>query len=181
MILFYIFTFLAFLFSSDTNQPKVIQNTQKDTHRYLYVAVPGIRNYLEYGGHGLLVFDIDQGHKFVKRIPCQGLAPDGTPSNGKGIDVSLFTQCVYISTIHTLQCMDLKTEKIIWEKKFEKGCDRLSISPDGKEIYVPSFEKDDWYIIDAKTGNLKQTISPDIKAHNTIYGNNDKENIPGRT
>jgi hypothetical protein len=27
--------------------------------RRLYVAVPGIRDYLEYGGHGLLVFDID--------------------------------------------------------------------------------------------------------------------------
>src|SRR4051794_26184114 len=25
--------------------------------RLLYVATPGIRNYLEYGGHGLLVFD----------------------------------------------------------------------------------------------------------------------------
>ena len=30
--------------------------------RLLYVAEPGIRNYLEYGGHGLLVFDIDHGH-----------------------------------------------------------------------------------------------------------------------
>ena len=28
----------------------------------LYVAAPGIRDYLEYGGHGLLVFDIDDGH-----------------------------------------------------------------------------------------------------------------------
>ncbi|HYE72791.1 MAG TPA: hypothetical protein VEF04_05645, partial [Blastocatellia bacterium] len=31
--------------------------------RLLYVATPGIRNYLEYGGHGLLVFDIDNGHR----------------------------------------------------------------------------------------------------------------------
>jgi hypothetical protein len=30
--------------------------------RFLYVAVPGIRNYLEFGGHGLVVFDIDNGH-----------------------------------------------------------------------------------------------------------------------
>ena len=33
--------------------------------RLLYVAQPGIRNYLEYGGHGIIVFDIDDGHKFV--------------------------------------------------------------------------------------------------------------------
>jgi len=36
--------------------------------RFLYVAVPGIRNYLEYGGHGVLVYDIDNGHRLVRRI-----------------------------------------------------------------------------------------------------------------
>ena len=35
---------------------------------YLYVAVPGIRDYLGYGGHGILVFDMDNDHHFVKRI-----------------------------------------------------------------------------------------------------------------
>jgi hypothetical protein len=51
--------------------------------RYLYVAVPGIRDYLGYGGHGILVFDIDHDHRFVKRIPTTGFHPDGTPSNVK--------------------------------------------------------------------------------------------------
>ena len=31
---------------------------EAEEHRYLYVATPGVRNYLEYGGHGLLVFDL---------------------------------------------------------------------------------------------------------------------------
>ena len=48
-------------------------------HRMLYVATPGIRNYLEYGGHGLLVFDIDDGHRFVKRIPTSGFDKQGQP------------------------------------------------------------------------------------------------------
>src|SRR5256885_3651736 len=38
-------------------------------HHYLYAASPGIRNYLEYGGMGIVVFDIENGDKFVKRIP----------------------------------------------------------------------------------------------------------------
>src|SRR5689334_8556828 len=46
----------------------------KPDGRFLYVAVPGIRNYLEFGGHGVLVFDIEHGHKFVRRIPAKGLA-----------------------------------------------------------------------------------------------------------
>lgn len=35
---------------------------------FLYAAVPGIRNYVELGGIGLLVFDRDDGYKLVKRI-----------------------------------------------------------------------------------------------------------------
>ncbi len=144
-------------------------------HRYLYVATPGIRNYLEYGGHGLLVFDIDDHHSFVKRIPTSGLDSTLVPDNVKGIEVSIATQCAYITTIHTIECIDLITEKSKWEKTLPKGCDRLSISPDGKTLYVPSFEKEDWYILDAVTGNIKQTISPDIKSHNTIFGMNGNE------
>ncbi len=69
----------------------------------------------------------------------------------------------------------LQTEKLVWEKSFPKGCDRLAIAPDGKEIYVPSFEKEDWYVLDAASGDLKHTISPGSGAHNTIYGLNGKE------
>ena len=34
----------------------------------LYVVAPGIRDYLQFGGAGVLVFDMDRGHQFVKRI-----------------------------------------------------------------------------------------------------------------
>ena len=35
----------------------------------LYVASPGTRNYVEYGGVGILVFDIVNCYKFVRSIP----------------------------------------------------------------------------------------------------------------
>ncbi len=47
-----------------------------DQHRYLYVASPGVRNDLEWGGHGVLVFDIDNGHCFIKRISLDGQGID---------------------------------------------------------------------------------------------------------
>src|SRR4051794_37715479 len=72
--------------------------------RFLYVAEPGIRDYLEFGGHGVLVFDIDHGHKFVKRIPSSGMADDGKPSNVKGICASAATGRLYVSTIKSLMC-----------------------------------------------------------------------------
>src|SRR5262249_28482756 len=97
--------------------------------RLLYVASPGIRNYLEYGGHGILVYDIDDGHRFVKRIPTAGLNQAGQPLNVKGVCASALTKRIYVSTLRTLTCLDLVTEKILWEKAYPGGCDRMAISP----------------------------------------------------
>jgi hypothetical protein len=146
------------------------RSADEGLQRLLYVAVPGIRNYLEYGGHGLLVFNIDRGHQFVKRIPTAGLGKDGKPVNVKGVCASAATQRIYISTIQTLTCLDLQTEKILWERTYEEGCDRMAISPDGKLIYVPSFEKAHWYVIDAMTGDIIQKVVTNSGSHNTVYG-----------
>lgn len=143
--------------------------------RYLYVAVPGIRNYLEYGGHGVLVYDIDAGHKLVRRIPSAGLADDGKPSNVKGIAASAATARLYVSTIKSLQCYDLLTDKILWEKVYEAGCDRLSLTPDGKTLYVPSFEKDHWLVVDALSGEVVKKITLNSRAHNTIISPDGRE------
>ena len=77
-------------------------------NHYLYVAAPGIRDYLGYGGHGILVFDMDHGHKFVKRIKTQSLHPNGKPSNVKGVAVSVPLNSIYVSSIVYL---DLKSQK----------------------------------------------------------------------
>lgn len=138
--------------------------------RQLYVAAPGIRNYLEYGGHGVVVFDIDQGHRFVKRIPTAGLDENGKPLNVKGICANAVTKRLYVSTIRTLQAFDLISEKLLWEKAYDKGCDRMAVSPDGKVIYLPSLESDHWNVVDAATGDVMTRIEPKSAAHNTIYG-----------
>ena len=138
--------------------------------KFLYVAVPGVRNYLEYGGHGILVYDIDNGHRLVKRIPTGGLKKDGTPSNVKGVAVSVATNCIYISTLEALQCIDLGTEKILWERTYEGGCDRMAMSPDGKLMYLPTLEKEHWNVVDAKTGDVIKQVFSNSGAHNTLFG-----------
>jgi DNA-binding beta-propeller fold protein YncE len=165
-----IFIFLLLIngFASVNGFSQAITKTSA-VKRYLYVAAPGIRDYLGYGGHGILVFDIDNNHKFVKRIPMQGLHPNGKPSNVKGIAVSISLNSIYVSTIESLQRIDLTTNKLVWEKKYEGGCDRMSISPDGKTMYLPSFENTFWNVVDCETGNLIKKIEVHKKAHNTIY------------
>lgn len=143
--------------------------------RFLYVAVPGIRDYLEYGGHGVLVFDIDHGHRFVRRIAARGVDEAGKPLNVKGICASVATGRLYVSTLRMLTCFDLKTDQILWEKEYEGGCDRMSISPDGKTIYLPSLEKDHWHIVNGLDGSIITRIVPKSGAHNTIVGPDGKE------
>ncbi len=136
----------------------------------LYVAAPGIRNYLEYGGHGLIVFDIDHGHQFVKRIPTAGLNDSGEPLNVKGVCASAVTKRIWITTPRTMTCLDLVTEKILWEKPYPGGCDRMALSPDGQMIYIPSFEGPHWTVVDARSGEILAKVTPNSGAHNTVYG-----------
>lgn len=145
------------------------------TRRLLYVAEPGIRDYLEYGGHGLLVFDIDHGHTFVKRIPTAGLDAKGKPLNVKGVCANAATRKIYVSTTQQLMCLDLVTEKLLWEKRYDRGCDRMSMTPDGSLIFLPSFEGPLWYVVRAHDGEELARITPDSGAHNTVAGLDGKE------
>ena len=162
------FSFAAWISAPVYDQQASLKSAK--SKRYLFVAVPGIRNYLEYGGHGILVYDISDGYKLVRRIPTRGLKTDGTPSNVKGVGVSLATNSIYVTTLEALQRIDLATESIVWEKQYEGGCDRLSISPDGKIIYLPTLEKEHWNVVDAETGEVIKQIQTNSGAHNTLYG-----------
>lgn len=140
--------------------------------RLLYVASPGVRDLLEWGGHGVLVFDIDDQHRFVKRISLAGFGTNksGKVLNVKGICANSNTNRLYVSTLDQLISIDLLTDKVLWEKSFDLGCDRMSISPDGAVIYLPSLERGAWYVVDAITGEEIKRLVLDSKSHNTVYG-----------
>ncbi len=141
----------------------------KENH-FLYVAVPGVRNYVEYGGVGILVFDIDNGHKFVKRIPTWDVPPGQMPENVKGIAANAKNSKLYVSTTQRVACFDLVTGIKVWEKTYNGGSDRMAISPNGRILYVPSLEGPHWHVVDALTGDVIAKIEPKSGAHNTIYG-----------
>lgn len=154
---------------------RIADSRAADAERRLYVAVPGIRNYLEYGGHGLLVYDIDHGHRLLRRIKTAGLDEKGTPRNVKGICASARTGKLHISTTHQMMCLDLASEKLLWEKSYPSGCDRMSMTPDGKTIYLPSFEGPIWYVINAADGEILTTVEPKSGSHNTVMGLNGRK------
>ncbi len=132
----------------------------------LYVVAPGIRNDLQYGGAGILVFDMDDGHKFVKRIETSA-SREEKPDNIKGVCANADTKKLYFTTTKKLYAVDLVSEKPLWDKALPQGCDRMSMTPDGKILYVPSFEKDIWNVVDATNGDVVATIETKSGAHNT--------------
>ncbi len=136
--------------------------------RFLYVAVPGIRNYVEYGGVGILVFDSDNGYRFVKRIPTWVVPAGKQPENVKGIAASAQTGILYVSTMNRLAAFDVYSEKKVWDRPYEGGCDRMALSRDGRTLYVPSFEGTFWNVVNAATGDILTTIQTNSGAHNTI-------------
>ena len=131
---------------------------------FLYVAEPGIRNYVEYGGVGVLVFDMDAGYRFVRRIPTFEVRRARSPTTSKGLPPTLGTGRLYVSTIKRMAAFDLATDKVVWNRAYEGGCDRLAVSPDGTLLYVPSFEGPHWHVIDAKTGNVIAKIVTEFRS-----------------
>ncbi len=154
------------LFCATSTSLGAQESKSKERH-FLYVVAPGVRNALEFGGAGILVFDIDNNHKFVKRIatPASQLHK---PENIKGVCACAGTRKLYFTTLTKLYCLDLVSEKTLWEKALPGGCDRMSITPDGKTLYVPSYEKDHWNVVDGESGEVVKQLLPKSGAHNTV-------------
>ena len=138
--------------------------------RYLYLSMPdGAQEEGRSGAPGILIFDIDDGHKFVRRIEVP-IFEEGL----RGFAGSLVNHAAYYSTTnHRLGAFDLESEKILWENTYDQGCDRSSITMDGKKIYVPtgwwySGEDSGLLVVDAQNGELIKRITVGPQAHNSI-------------
>jgi DNA-binding beta-propeller fold protein YncE len=119
-------------------------------------------------GEGLLVFDMDKGHTFVRRIDVPSFK-EGV----RGINASAATGRLYVTTNgHRVVCFDLNADKVLWERTYDTGCDQGALTPDGKLFYVPSgFWSHDqcWMVLNAISGD---EIAPRIKtggnSHNSL-------------
>lgn len=139
------------------------------TKRYLYLSTPDGAQSEGRSGNGILVFDIDDGHRFVRRIDIpifqEGLR--GFTGNAK-------THCVYYSTMNRrLGCFDVEKDEKVWVKEYRAGCDRSSITPDGRKIYVPTGfwyagEDSGFLVVDGRSGELLKRLRVGPQAHNSI-------------
>ena len=142
---------------------------ESQTRRYLYLSMPAGAQEEGRSGAGILIFDIDNRHKFVRRIDIP-IFKEGL----RGFTGNAQTHRVYYSTTNRrLGAFDLETEKIVWENTYPVGCDRSSITIDGKKIYVPtgfwySGEDSGFLVVNAENGELIKRIPVGPQAHNSI-------------
>ncbi|HEV7992031.1 MAG TPA: hypothetical protein VGP25_09415 [Gemmatimonadaceae bacterium] len=137
-------------------------------HHLLYVASPGTRNYVEYGGVGVLVFDADDGYKFVRRIATWPTTEGKPAESVKGIAASAATGRIYLSSLSRVIAIDAVSGTTVWDRAYDGGADRLAISPDGATLYVPQLEGPAWHVVDAATGDVRATVETRSGSHNTI-------------
>ena len=140
-----------------------------DVQRLLYLSMPDGAQKEGRSKAGILIFDIDNGHKFVRRIDMpifeEGLR--GFAGNLKNHSV------YYSSTNHRLGRFDIESEEKVWESVFDAGCDRSSVTLDGKKIYVPTGwwykgEDSGFLVVDGETGKFLKRMIVGPQAHNSI-------------
>ena len=115
------------------------------------------------------VYDMDNGHTLVKTIQTvSGI------SDPRGVVANATTGKLYVtySPGHVF-CLDLKTDKVLWDQGYSPNVDRLAISPDGSTLYIPTNENtaDANYIsiVNAADGSLVRTVTVDYRTHDAQY------------
>jgi len=152
-----------------TPTPALAAAPDNRIHRYLYCATPDGAQPKGGSGQALLVFDIDNHFKFVRRIPNPHFN-----FGVRGLTGCLATHSLYYSTTdRRLGKFDLESDQVLWENLYSGGCDRSSVSPDGSRIYAPTgwWEKSPqsgFVIIDGSTGAELQRLTVGQNAHNSL-------------
>jgi DNA-binding beta-propeller fold protein YncE len=122
---------------------------------FLITAADGVERRLYVTDNsGISVYDIDHGHKLLRKIELPGTG------DYKGIAASPQLGKLYVTSFKgdALICLDLRNDAVLWKKKYGKYADSMAITPDGQTMYLPFRDEDSWWVIDAADGAVKAKI-----------------------
>ena len=117
------------------------------------------------------VYNINSAHALVKTLTFFAGHCDA-----RGIAAATPTHRIYTMFNSGGQghvaCIDLLTDQVLWDHVIHQAVDRGDVTPDGKTLYVPSYEglsnSPYEFVVDAISGNVISTIAMPVKTHDTI-------------
>jgi DNA-binding beta-propeller fold protein YncE len=116
------------------------------------------------------VYAIDDSHREVKTITTVSGVHDC-----RGVCASAETGMFYLAhqneTGGHVVAVNLYTDEVVWERSFQPGADRLSCTPDGQKLYVPSneaFTADILFVVDALSGDELTRIQVTPRPHDCL-------------
>jgi hypothetical protein len=118
------------------------------------------------------VYDIDNGHRLVKTIQTVPNVDDVRGVAGSAVTGRLYVAYRDFSGTGMVYCLDTYKDVIIWDRAISPGVDRLAISPDGRLLYVPTWEGGTAsyiQVVDANTGEVIRRVYFSNSSHDTQY------------
>jgi hypothetical protein len=135
-------------------------------------AVPAAFIYAAQDDGTIHVYDINDHHAEVKVIRVFSCCADV-----RGITAAVPTRRLYVMYNRDSQghvaAMDLMSGQVIWDRVLHSpGVDRGNMTPDGRTLYVPTWEDDPdsayELVVDAETGTEQARIALPPRSHDTI-------------
>lgn len=142
-------------------QPRAVRRSPPDNFRprgrhLLYVTEPGSLERPGWSnGVGIIVLDVNDNYRFVKRIPVWDYAGSMSPEQVSGVAASPVTNLVYVAARGRIAAIDMATDKMVWSTTLDGHCcERPQVTADGKTVVVGGDLQDYWYELDAQTGKF---------------------------
>ena len=118
------------------------------------------------------VYDIDRGHNLLKTIPTVSNVDDV-----KGVAASTATGKLYVayrtrSGVGMIYCLGVHDDTILWNRIIDPDVDRLSIHPNGRLLYVPTWEggsADHINVLDEDSGDVVREVHFSNRSHDTQF------------
>jgi len=157
---------LAVQFSGSMNSIALAGNTSAISRTFYAVnQASGQRG-------SISVYDIDHGHALIKTIRTVPNVDDV-----KGVAASAATGKLYVAYrtsagVGMIYCLSILEDKVLWNKAVDPDVDRLSINPDGRLLYVPTWEggaADYINVLDAENGNVVRKVHFSNHLHDTLF------------
>ena len=147
--------------------PPLIAATTSSPSRTLYAVNQSSAN-----RGSISVYDIDRGHSLIKTIPTVSNVDDV-----KGVAVSAATGKLYVTYrtrpgVGMIYCLSIHDDAVLWNRVIDPDVDRLSIHPNGKLLYVPTWEggsADYINVLDADSGDVVRKVYFSNRSHDAQF------------